>query len=246
MDWIDEAIVLSARAHGESGAILEVLTAEHGRHMGLVRGGASQRMRPVLLAGNGLKVEWRARLPEHLGSFSVELTRARAGAIMEGRAALTGLNAATAVLNVATPERAPYPGIYAATGVLFDALAEDGLAHWGPLYVRWEIGLLEGLGMGLDLSECAATGTRDDLIYVSPRSGRAVCRAAGAPYATRMLALPQFLLGSQNPVVAGDIARGLALSGHFIAQRLLAPQGKDLPVARARLDSLAESDKPQA
>lgn len=245
MDWIDEAIVLSARAHGESGAILEVLTAEHGRHMGLVRGGASHRLKPILLAGNSLKVEWRARLPEHLGSFTVEMTHARAGAIMESRAALTGLNAATAVLNLVVPERAPYANIYAATGLLFDALAEDGLAHWGPLYARWEIGLLEALGHGLDLSECTATGTTEDLVYVSPRSGRAVCRAAGAPYAARMLTLPQFLLGSQNPIETGDIAAALRLSAHFLAERLLVPNAKTLPAARMRLESLAESYKPE-
>lgn len=246
MDWIDEAIVLSARAHGESSAVLELLTEQHGRHMGLVRGGASHRMKPVLLAGNSLKVEWRARLSEHLGSFTVELTRARAGAIMEGRAALTGLNAATAILSATLPERAPYTDIYAATGLLFDALSEDGLEHWGALYARWEIGILEALGHGLDLSECAATGTTEDLIYVSPRSGRAVCRAAGAPYAARMFTLPPFLLGSQNAIEGGDVAAALRLSAHFIAERLLIPHGKTLPVARMRLESLAESYKPGA
>lgn len=245
MEWIDEAIVLSARVHGETSAILEVLTAEHGRHMGLVRGGASHRMRPVLLAGNSLRVEWRARLSEHLGSFTVEMTHARAGAIMEGRAALTGLNAATSVMSAVLPERAPYTDIYTATGLLFDALAEDGLGHWGPLYARWEIGLLEALGHGLDLSQCAATGTTEELIYVSPRSGRAVCRAAGAPYAPRMLALPPFLLGSQNAIEGGDVTAALKLSAHFIAERLLIPHGKTLPVARMRLESLAESYKPE-
>ena len=240
MEWSDDAIVLSVRPHGESSAILEALTREHGRHLGLVRGGASRRMKPVLQPGNSVRLQWRARLSEHLGSFTVEPVRARAGDLMEGREKLIGLNALTAIAGVALPEREAHEPVFEVANILLDAMVEDGLAHWGPLYVRWEAGLLEALGFGLDLSHCAATGTMEDLRYVSPRSGRAVSGEAGAPYAGRLFTLPAFLLGSQNGGVApGELAAGLALTGHFLLERVLRPQGKDMPGARLRLDALA-------
>ncbi len=240
MEWSDDAIVLSVRALGESGAILEALTRGHGRHLGLVRGGSSRRSKPALQPGNTLRVQWRARLSEHLGSFTAELDKARAGDLMEGREALVGLNALTAVAGAALPEREAHEPVYEVANILLGAMAEDGLSHWGPLYVRWETGLLEALGFGLDLSKCAATGTAEDLRYVSPRTGRAVSGGAGAPYARRLFALPAFLLGSQNAdVSAADIADGLALTGHFLLERVLWPQGKVMPAARLRLDALA-------
>lgn len=238
MEWHDDAIVLSVRQHGESGTILEVLTRTHGRHMGLVRGG--RKMKPVLQPGNSIRLQWRARLQEHLGNFACELDTARAGALMEGREALAGLNAFTSVTNATVPERAPlYEPVFDASTILLDAMMEDGLAHWGAVYVRWEAGLLEALGFGLDLTSCAATGDTDNLIYVSPKSGRAVSAAAGKPYAGRLFPLPQFLLGAQNEVGAADIAAGLALTGHFLFDRVLKPNGKPMPSARLRLDSLA-------
>jgi DNA repair protein RecO (recombination protein O) len=237
MEWHDDAIVLSARQHGESGTILEVLTREHGRHLGLVRGG--RKLKPVLQPGNTLRLQWRARLQEHLGNFACELDRARAGTLMENHEALAGLNAFTAVASATVPERSPYhAAVFTAANILLDAMLEDGFAHWGAIYVRWEAGLLEALGFGLDLTSCAATGATDDLIYVSPRSGRAVSADAGAPYAARLFALPQFLLRSQNEVDAADIAAGLALTGHFLFERVLRPNGKPMPPARLRLDSL--------
>jgi DNA repair protein RecO (recombination protein O) len=240
MEWSDDAIVLSVRPHGESSAILEALTRTHGRHLGLVRGGNSRRSRPVLQPGNAVRLNWRARLSEHLGTFTVELDHARAGDLMEGRASLVGLNALTAVAGAALPEREAHAPVFEVADILLDAMVEDGLSHWGPLYVRWEAGLLEALGFGLDLSHCAATGTMENLRYVSPRSGRAVSGEAGAPYAGRLFALPAFLLGSQNGnVAAGDLAAGLALTGHFLLERVLRPQGKDMPGARLRLDALA-------
>src|SRR6266851_4561809 len=165
MEWADDAIVLSLRAHGESSGILEALTRGHGRHLGLVRGGSSSKGRAVMQPGNRVRLVWRARLSEHLGIFTVELAQARAGDIFEQRAALCGLN----------------------------ALSAHDFADWAPLFVRWEIGLLNELGFGLDLARCAATGTGDVLIYVSPRTGRAVSRAAGEPYRDRLLRLPAFL-----------------------------------------------------
>ena len=240
MEWSDEAIVLSARQHGESATILEVLTRDHGRHLGLVRGGASRKMKPVLQPGNSVRLQWRARLSEHLGNFTTEPVQARAGALMENREALAGLNAFTSIAIATLPERAPYyGGVFAAANILLDAMMEDGLAHWGAIYVRWEAGLLEALGFGLDLTSCAATGVTENLKYVSPRSGRAVSAEAGAPYVGRMFALPAFLLGSQNDVTATDIADGLALTGRFLFERVLRPNGRPMPGARLHLDALA-------
>ncbi len=239
VDWSDDAIVLSVRPLGETGAVLEALTRAHGRHMGLVRGGASRRMKPVLQPGNTLQLHWRARLSEHLGSFLPELARARAGSLMDGRETLAGLNAFTAVTSAAMPEREAHENVFAAGEILLDAMMEDGLDHWGPLYVRWEAGLLDALGFGLDLSHCAATGATEDLVYVSPRSGRAVSRAGGVAYKERLFALPKFLLGTQNAVARDDIAAGLRLTGYFLLDRVLQPHGREMPAARVRLDELA-------
>jgi DNA repair protein RecO (recombination protein O) len=236
MEWTDSAIVLSARPHGESGAILDVLTRDHGRHAGLVRG---SKNRALLQAGNGLMVHWRARLPEQLGSFTLELAQARAGALMESRPALQGLNAFTAMAGGALPERMAYPFLFDAAEILLGAMMDQDFAHWGPLYVRWEAGLLEALGFGLDLAQCAATGVTAELIYVSPRTGRAVSREAGADYAGRLLALPEFLLSSHNAPDLAATRAGLQLTGHFLAERVFAPQGRELPAARLKLESLA-------
>src|ERR1700761_4428408 len=191
MEWTDSGIVLSSRAYGETGIIADVLTREHGRHQGLVRG---SKMRATLQPGNGLSLTWRARLPEQLGSYTVELARARAGALMGHRDSLTGLNAFCTVAAVALPEHQAHAPLHNVAEILLDAMAAEDFAHWGPLYVRWEAGLLDALGFGLDLSQCAATGATEDLIYVSPRTGRAVSRGAGAEYASRLLPLPRFLL----------------------------------------------------
>ncbi|MEJ1970818.1 MAG: DNA repair protein RecO [Rhizomicrobium sp.] len=240
MEWTDAAIVLSVRPHGESSAILETLTHRHGRHLGLVRGGASRRVRPILQPGNTIHVQWRARLSEHLGNFTPENLKARAGDMLESRAALAGLNAFAAIANAALPEREAHASVFEAGNVLLDAMQADGIAHWGALYVRWEAGLLDELGFGLDLTRCAATGAVEDLIYVSPRSGRAVSAAAGAAYKDRLFALPAFLLGSQNAAPdAADVVAGLRLTGYFLAERVLKAHGKDMPAARLRLDELA-------
>ncbi|HWA90798.1 MAG TPA: DNA repair protein RecO [Rhizomicrobium sp.] len=238
MDWSDDAIVLSVRALGESGAIVEALTRAHGRHLGLVRGGASRKMKPVLQPGNSIAVHWRARLSEHLGSFAVELAKARAGGLMDNREALAGLNAFAAVASAAMPEREAHAPVFLGAGILLDAMSEDGIDHWGALYVRWEAGLLDALGFGLDLGHCAATGATDDLLYVSPRSGRAVSREGGAEYKDKLFALPGFLLGSQNAVTRADIAAGLKLTGYFLNARVLVPHGREMPAARARLESV--------
>lgn len=237
MEWRDEGALLSVRPHGESAAIIEVFTGEHGRHAGAVRGGASRRIAPLLQPGAQVQVTWRARLDDHLGIFTVEPLHARA-ALLSDPLALAGLNAICAMLRVALPEREPHPMLHAATIPLLDAL-EAG-TDWPPAYLRWELLLLEEIGFGLDLATCAVTGSRDDLIYVSPKSGRAVSRQGAGDWASRLLPLPPVLLG-QGPATTGDIAQALALTGHFL-NRELGPllNGRPLPEARTRLiDRLA-------
>ncbi|MFZ3034249.1 MAG: DNA repair protein RecO [Parvibaculum sp.] len=233
MDWHDEGVVLSSRSHGESSAIVELLTREHGRHLGLVRGGAGRRQKSVLQAGNAVSAYWRARLNEHLGAYTVELLKPRAGLLMDDAFALTGLSAACAVAGI-LPEREAHPALFEGFSFLLDTMEDVDI--WPAIFVRWELGLLQDLGFGLELGQCAATGARDDLAYVSPRSGGAVSREAGAPYADRLFRLPPFLVSSQAGVDhADDIAEGLRITGHFLERHFYAPLGKHLPDARIRL-----------
>src|SRR5215469_2189862 len=238
MEWTDNAILLSARQYGETGLIADLFTREHGRHQGLVRG---SKARALLQPGNGLSATWRARLPEQLGNYAVELAKARAGSLMESRDSLTGLNAFCAVAMTALPEHQAHASLYDAAEILLDAMTADDFAHWGPLYVRWEAGLLDALGFGLDLSRCAATGATTDLLYVSPRTGRAVSAGAGADYAARLFPLPQFLLGLGDVPDRHTTRAGLNLTGHFLLERVLLPHGREMPQARHRLDALAVS-----
>lgn len=234
MDWTDEGIVLSARAHGEHAVIAQLLTAAHGRHAGLVRGGASRRRRGVLQPGNRVQAHWRARLPEHLGAFDCEPTDATAAALVLGDAtALAALSAACAVAETALPEREPHRRVYDGFLALLAALAGPEPLARLHLYVLWELTLLADLGYGLELDRCAVTGTGDDLAYVSPKSGRAVSRAAAAPYRARLLKLPGFVHGTA-PATATDIFEGARLSGHFLESRVYAVMDRRPPVARAR------------
>lgn len=238
MDWQDEGAVISVRAHGESSAIIEVFTAAHGRHAGVVRGGASRRMAAVLQPGSQVAVSWSARLSEHIGAFTVEPLRLRSG-VMADRLALSGLNAICALLHLALPEREAHSSLWRGTMALLDGLERD--PDWPLAYLRWELALLEELGFGLDLTRCAVTAGREDLAYVSPKTGRAVSRAGAGNWAARLLPLPAMLLG-QGPATKLEMQQGLALTGHFLA-RGLEPvlQGRALPVARQRLvDLLAE------
>jgi DNA repair protein RecO (recombination protein O) len=231
MDWRDTGFVLAARRHGESGLIVELLTREHGRHAGLVRGGQSPRRRAVLQPGNLVAAQWRGRLVEHLGSFAIEPVAAHAARLLDDPDRLAALAAATALLAAALPERAPHPDLYEAFARLLGALDSPG---WGAAYVCWELDLLAGLGFGLELGRCAATGTNQDLAYVSPRSGRAVSREAGRPYHDKLLPLPGFLW-RDAPAEDADIVAGLVLTRHFLLHHLLQPQGGRLPEARERL-----------
>jgi DNA repair protein RecO (recombination protein O) len=244
MEWSDEAIVLSSRPHGETGLVLELLTRDHGRHAGLVRGGTSRRVKPSLQAGNSVHVQWRARLEEHLGTFTCELARARAGDLMDNRARLTGLNAFTAIASAAMPEREAHAPVFLGGEVLLDAMVREDASHWLTLYIRWEVGLLEAMGFGLDLSKCAATGVTTGLTYVSPKSGRAVSREGAGVFAARLFALPAFLLdAAADEPSPEEIAAGLALTGHFLLERVLLPHGRQMPPARNRLDALADSQR---
>jgi DNA repair protein RecO (recombination protein O) len=258
MQWRDQGILLWVRRHGETSVVIEVLTPDRGRHAGLVRGGGGKTQGPVLQPGAQLSLEWNARLADHLGIFRVDLIRARAAAIMADRTALAGLNAVSALLVRLLPEREPNAEVYAATLALVDALAE-GDRRWPVRYAAWELSLLAALGFGLDLGSCASTGTREDLAYVSPRSGRAVCRAAGAPYAERLLPLPRFLLGGgRSQKAAGvaahpacgssparaDVCAALRLTGYFL-QNWVCP-AFDLaavPEARMRLARLLDGSE---
>lgn len=231
MDWQDEGALLSVRPHGEASAIVEVFTRAHGRHAGVVRGGTSRRMAPVLQPGAQVQVVWRARLGEHIGSFAVEPLRARTG-VMGDAGRLAALTSVCALLRLALPEREAHGALWGDTVGLLDLL-EDG-RDWALAYLKWEVRLLEDLGFGLDLSSCAVTGATEGLAYVSPRSGRAVSRAGAGEWAERLLPLPACLTGgAPGP---GDLAAGLALTGHFL-RKGLAPvlDGRDLPEARARL-----------
>ncbi len=238
MHWTDEAIVLTVRPHGETAAVAELFTRNHGRHLGLVHGGRSRRQRPVLQTGNQVDATWKARLSEHLGHVSLELRRPFAASAMEDPLALAGLSAIAAMSRL-LPERDPHPSLYEVTLFVLGFL--DDATVWPALYVRWELALLEELGFGLDLSECAATGVNDQLIYVSPKSGRAVSASAGEPYRDRMLALPQFLTKqSSGAITSRDVVDGLAMTGHFLETRVLQPRGEKLPDARQRVIALLQ------
>lgn len=228
MDWRDEGVLLTMRRHGESAAIIEVFTRSHGRHAGVVPGGASRRMAPLLQPGAQVSVEWRARLEAHIGTYRVEPIRSRAADIMADGDALAAMGAVSSLLTAWLAERDPHPDLYAATVSLLDSLGrEDG---WRAAYVGWELALLSELGFPLDLSRCAATGAETGLAWVSPRTGRAVSRAAGQPYADRLLPLPAFLGGE-----GGGVVEGLRLTGHFLTA-WLAPAfgGHAAPEARER------------
>lgn len=233
MEWRDEAIVLSVRGHGESSAILEALSAEHGRFAGLVRGASGKRLRGLLQPGNRLSLHWRARLSEHLGLFTVEDAATSIAGVLDDPLALSGLSAACALLSLGLPEREPHPRMAGALAVLIDQIHDPDI--WPALYVRLEAGVLAELGYGLALDRCVATGGHDDLTHVSPRSGGAVCAQAAEPYLDKLMPLPGFLMRASAGISPGDIRNGLAITGYFLERRLLWPVNKELPQARERM-----------
>ena len=238
MNWSDEAVILSVRPHGETAAVVELMTRAPGRHLGLVHGGRSRKARPVLQIGNHVEATWKARLSEHLGHMSVELRRGYAAPAMESPAALAGLTSLAALARL-LPERDPHPNLFEVTLFVLGYLDDPDV--WPALLVRWELALLDELGFGLDLNRCVATGANDDLIYVSPKSGRAVSASAGEPYRDKLLSLPAFLLpGRRGSPSTSDVIGGLALTCHFLEARIYAPRGEELPEVRRRLPGLIE------
>ena len=231
MEWRDEGVILSVRRHGETSAIAEILTSAHGRCLGLVRGGRSRQQRPVLQAGNAVQAVWRARLEEQLGTYVLEPLELRAGAIMEDPFRLAGLST-LAELSRLLPEREPHVRVYEALRIVLGAIEQDEV--WPALLVRWEMGLLDELGFGLDLTQCAASGVKDNLAYVSPRSGKAVSAEAGAPYRDRLFRLPGFLLDNVA-ARSEDVIDGFKLTGYFLHRHVFEPRGAAMPEQRDRV-----------
>jgi DNA repair protein RecO (recombination protein O) len=238
MEWIDDALVLSSRPHGENAVVVTLLAETQGRHAGLVSGGQGQNAQALFQPGNHVKARWRARLLEHLGHYSCDLLTAHAAGWLDEPGVLTIIASACAVTEASLPERQPMPGVYAGFCALL-ALPDADL--WGPAYVKWELGLLHALGYGLDLSRCAADSGSQNLAYVSPRTGRAVSLEAGAPYHEKLFPLPAFLLGGAWD--AESIVQGLELTGHFLTRHVFThphshhviAQPGDMPLARQRL-----------
>lgn len=246
MQWTDEAVILGVRRHGETAVIAELMTRQRGRHLGLVRGGRSKAMQPVLQPGNLVEVTWRARLEEHLGDFRLEPIKSRAAMLMESAVSVYGVQAMAALIRL-LPERDPHPHLFDALNVILDHF-EDPMDAC-ELYIRFELAVLNDLGFGLDLGECAATGATTDLVYVSPKSGRAVSRVAGEPYAERMLRLPAFLADdSRDAEPAKSLADAFGLTGYFLERHVYEPRGLKMVEAReglreAALKSLMRREK---
>ncbi len=234
MEWRDDGIILGIRRHGETSVLLEAMTRQHGRHLGLVRGGRSRKQQPALQPGNGVSLTWRARLDEHLGVYTVEPLAMRAARFIDSPAALYALANAAGLLRF-LPERDPHEGVFEALSVLADHLHEPVLA--AALTVRFEVAMLAELGFGLDLDRCAATGVTAGLAFVSPKTGRAVSAEAGAPYAERLLPLPAFLRRANAAAEPGpDALRdGFRLTGYFLERDVYGPRDLKLPDVRARL-----------
>jgi DNA repair protein RecO (recombination protein O) len=234
MEWQDEAVIIGTRPHGETSAVVEVLSRRHGRHLGLVMGGRSRRLRPVLQTGNHVEVRWRARLEDQLGHMTIELREGYAARLLDSSKALNALTSIAALTHL-LPERDPHPNLYEITLFILDLISDETLLP--ALLVRWELAFLEDMGFGLDLSRCAASGANDGLIYVSPRTGRAVSASAGEPYKDRLLALPEFLRpgGQMQDITTRDVAQGFALTGYFLHSQIFEPRGGALPQSRDRL-----------
>jgi DNA repair protein RecO (recombination protein O) len=236
MEWTDEGIVLGVRRHGETSAIVELLTRAHGRHLGLVRGGASSRMRPLLQPGNSVTAVWRARLDEHLGMYALEGTRLRAATLLASSHAVYGVTHLAALARL-LPERDPHEDIFEMLEHTLDDFEDAGLA--AVHLVRFELAMLGELGFGLDLENCAATGETTDLVYVSPKSGGAVSRTAGEPWRDRLLRLPPFLRQEEGQDEEGangwsdqDLQDGFQLTGLFLLRHVLEPRGQGHSDAR--------------
>lgn len=233
IEWRDEGFVLAVRPFGETSVILDVFTPLNGRYAGVVRGGISRKKTPHLQPGAQLDLSWKARLNEHLGSFTLEPIRSRAAAALGDRLSLAGLNAVCALLTAVLPEREPMGELYKATEQLLDLLGQTEI--WPLAYLRWEQTLLSELGFALDLSACAVRGVNEDLAFVSPKSGRAVSREGAGEWVDRLLPLPPVLAG-KGEASETEIVTALSTTGWFIEHKLMHSLGeRTLPQARARL-----------
>ena len=232
MNWTDEGIVLSARKHGESGAIVTLMTRENGRHAGMVRGGSGSRARGIYQTGNLVAVDWRARLSDHLGTYNCELLQANAALLMTERLQLLALSASAGLVERLMPEREPQQDTFASLAALIQILCAD--ENWLRLYVEWELGLLKQLGYGLDLTRCAATGSTEDLTFVSPRSGCAVSYGPGRPYREKLFDLPPFFKSNVPNPTFRDIRAGLRITGYFLSRYAEDAGAGELPKSRAR------------
>jgi DNA repair protein RecO (recombination protein O) len=239
MEWTDEALVLGAARHGESAAIVELLTRSHGRHKGLVRGGAAPRMRGVVQPGNRVAVTWRGRLAEHLGTATVELIDANAASVLADPERLLALAALCAVASSALPEREAHPDVFLGSLPVIGLLRDESATLHGmaAALVHWELGVLGALGYGLDLASCAVTGQTGGLAYVSPRTGRAVSREGAGDYADRLLPLPAFV-AERTEATSADLVAGFELTGYFLERDVLVPGRTRLPPARGRFIDL--------
>jgi len=232
MEWQGDGLILNTRKHGENSVIVDVLTREKGRHVGLVRGGRSRTMRPVLQAGNLVNVVWRARLEDHLGTYSIDPHRMIVAGIIDDIHRLAALTTITTLASL-LPEREPHPRIYDASVLLIDHLHDDAI--WPAVLVKWEMGMLEELGFGLDLSKCAASGETTGLTHVSPRTGRAVCAREAEPWKDKLLALPAFAAGTSGTPTSSEVVQGLKLTGHFLTRHIFEPRGVSAPEQRQRI-----------
>src|SRR4051812_13404170 len=228
MEWTDQGVVLGVRRHGESSAIVELMTRSHGRHLGLVRGGAGSRMRPVLQPGNSVQAIWRARLDEQLGYYLIEGTRLRAATLLGSSHAVYGITHLASVARL-LPERDPHEEIFEMLEHVLDDFDQAGIAAMHT--IRFELAMLTELGFGLELDNCVATGATTELIYVSPKSGGAVSRIAGEPWRDRLMRLPPFLRDSEDAETDGgwsgqDLQDGFDLTGRFLLRNVLEPRGQ--------------------
>ena len=241
MEWTSEGVIVSVRKYGENSVIIDTLTPTHGRHLGVVRGGASRKMAATIQPGSQVKLEWRARLEEHLGNFRVEQLESRSD-MFDDRLRLAALSSICSIVTFSFPERMPVAELYNSTLNLMDTLNTGG--DWKPLYALWELQVLEEMGFGLDLTSCAVTNVTQDLIYVSPKSGRAVSRKAAGEWMERLLPLPSFLRNKFETANNEDILNSFKTTGHFLSSWLATSLGeRKLPEARNRLISRLENKK---
>ena len=233
MEWTDEAIILDTKKLGESSIVVNLMTPEHGRHAGLVRGASKKRDAGIFQTGNIVRAHWRGRLEEQLGRFNCELTKANAANFLREPLKLAALSSACALTQSFLPEREAHRAIFEGLKFFISSLNEDHI--WPMIYLRLELGMLKELGFGLDLSSCAATGSKRDLIYLSPKSGRAISKKAGTPYHNKLFKLPKVLIDPSIHPSNSEIFYGLKITGYFFKRNVLGKSSQDIPNARKRL-----------